>query len=84
MDVEDDMASVEDDIGGVEVRSDDDLMTGGASPSGAGGVVEDSVMGMFSELNIVDITEVFSPPRVVMQGMKIGVRAGSSMDLLTG
>ena len=39
---------------------------------------------MFTELNIVDITEVFSPPRVVMQGMKIGVKAGPSMDLLTG
>ena len=39
---------------------------------------------MFNELNIVDITEVFSPPRVVMQGMKIWLTAGSSMDLLTG
>ena len=44
-------------------------------PSGAGGVVEDTVMGMFTEMNIVDITEVFSPPRVVMQGMKIGLTA---------
>ena len=35
-------------------------------------------------MNIVDITEVFSPPRVVMQGMKIGLEAGSSMDPLTG
>ena len=42
------------------------------------------MMGMFSELNIVDISEVLSPPRVLMQGMKIGLRAGSSMDLLTG
>ena len=41
-------------------------------------------MGMLTELNIVDITEVFSPPRVVMQGIKIGLSAGSSMDLLTG
>ena len=42
------------------------------------------MMGMFTELNIVDISEVFSPTRVVMQGMKIGLKAGSSMDLLTG
>ena len=41
-------------------------------------------MGMLIELNIVDITEVFPRPRVVMQGMKIGLQAGSSMDLLTG
>ena len=40
--------------------------------------------GLFTSLNIVDISEVFSPPRVVMQGLKIGLRAGSSMDLLTG
>ena len=39
---------------------------------------------MFTALNIVDITEVFSPPRVVIQGEKLGLRAGSSMDLLTG
>ena len=37
---------------------------------------------MFTELNLVDITEAFSPRRVVMQGMKIGMKAGSSMDLL--
>ena len=42
------------------------------------------MMGMFTELNIVDISEVFSPPRVVMQGMKIGLKARSIMDLLTG
>ena len=42
MDVEGDMASVDDNVGGVEMRFDDDLMTGGASSSGAGGVVEDS------------------------------------------
>ena len=42
------------------------------------------MMGMFIKLNIVDITEVFSPPRVAMQGMQIGLTAGSSMDLLTG
>ena len=83
MDVEDDVASMDDNVG-VEVMFDDDLMTGGASSSGAGGVVEDTMMGMFTELNIVDITEVFSPPRVVMQGMQIGLKAGSSMDLLTG
>ena len=41
-------------------------------------------MGMLTELNIVVITEVFFPPRVVMQGMKIGLKARSSIDLLTG
>ena len=45
---------------------------------------QDSMMGMFTSLNIVDISEVFSPPRVVMQGMKIGLKAGSSTDLFTG
>ena len=42
------------------------------------------MVGLFTALNIVDISEVFSPPRVVMQGMKIGLKFGSSMDLLTG
>ena len=37
-DVEDDMASVDDNVRGVEMRFDDDLMTGGSSSSGAGGV----------------------------------------------
>ena len=83
MDVEDDVASIDDNVG-VEMRFDDDLMTGGLSSSGAGGVVEETMMGMLTELNIVDITEVLSSPRVVMQGMKIGLNAGSSMDLLTG
>ena len=59
-------------------------MTGGASSSGAGGVNEDSMMGMLTELNIFGITGVFSPSRVVMQGIKVGLSAGSSMDLLTG
>ena len=36
MDVEDDVASIDDNVG-VEMRSDDDLMTGGAGSSGAGG-----------------------------------------------
>ena len=53
------------------------------SPSGAGGVADDTMIGMFSELNIVDITEVFSPPRVVMQGMKIGLTAGYGVELRT-
>ena len=83
MDVEDDVASV-DDNAGVEMRFDDDLMTGRASSSGAGGVAENTMMGFITELNIVHITEVFSSPRVVMQGMEIGLKAGSSMDLLTG
>ena len=38
----------------------------------------------FRGLNIVDITEVYSPQRVVRQGEKIGLTAGDSMDLLTG
>ena len=42
------------------------------------------MVGMLTSMNIVDISEVFSPPRVVMQGLKIGLKAGSSMDVLTG
>ena len=37
MDVEDDVASMDDNVG-VDMRFDDDIMTGGSSPSGAGGV----------------------------------------------
>ena len=39
----------------------DDLMTGGSSASGAGRVNEDSMIGILTELDIVDIAEVFSP-----------------------
>ena len=46
--------------------------------------MDDTMMGMCTELNIADTTEVFSPPTVVMQGMKSGLKAGSSMNLLTG
>ena len=42
------------------------------------------MVGMFTALNIVDISEMFSPPRVVVQGMKIEFKGGSSMDLFTG
>ena len=41
------------------------------------------MMVMLTELNIVDISEVFSPSRMVIQGMKIGLKSGSSMDVLT-
>ena len=60
MDIDDDMRSIDGDVRGAELRFDDDLMTGGAISSGAGGVNEESMTGMFTELNIVDITEVFS------------------------
>ena len=42
------------------------------------------MIALFKGLNIIDIAEVFSPPRVVKQGEKIGLTAGTSMDLLTG
>ena len=45
---------------------------------------DDGMIGFFKGLNIVDITEVFSPPRVVKQGEKLGFKAGTSMDLMTG
>ena len=77
-----DVASIDDNVG-VDMRFDDDIMTGGSSPFGAGGAMEDTMMGMSTELNIVDVTAVFSPPRVVMQGMKMGLKAGSSINLLT-
>ena len=60
----------------VDMQFEDD-----SDPAGPGG---DAMIGMLTALNIVDITEVFSPPRVVIQGEKLGLRAGSSMDLLTG
>ena len=53
MDIEDDVASIGDNVG-VDMMFDDD------GPSGAGGVADETMMGMFTELNIVDITEVFS------------------------
>ena len=54
-------------------------------PSGPGGADDpDAMIGLLANLNIIDITEVFSPPRVVLQGERLGLRAGSSMDLLTG
>ena len=63
--------------GGDEMQFEEESYSGGDRG-------QDSMIGMFTALNIVDISEVFSPPRVVMQGMKIGLKAGSSMDLLTG
>ena len=54
-------------------------------PGGAGGADDaDAMIGLLTSLNIIDITEVFSPLRVVTQGEKLGLRSGSSMDLLTG
>ena len=43
MDVDDDMASVDDNVG-VDMMFDDDNIPGGSSPSGAGGVIEDTMM----------------------------------------
>ena len=59
------MDSIDGDVGGADISFDDELMIGGSSASGAGGVNEDSMIGMLTKLNIVDITEVFSSPRVV-------------------
>ena len=54
-------------------------------PGGAGGADDsDAMIGLLTSLNIIDITDVFSPLRVVTQGEKLGLRSGSSMDLLTG
>ena len=38
------------------------------------------MIGFFDGLNIVDITELFSPPRVANQGERQGLKAGSSME----
>ena len=38
----------------------------------------------FQGLNIIDIAEVFSPPRVVKQGEKLGLSAGTSMTCSQG
>ena len=54
-------------------------------PGGAGGADDpEAMIGLLTSLNIIDITEAFSPPRVMIQGERLGLRAGSSMDLLTG
>ena len=56
-----------------------------SGPGGAGGADDpDATIGLLTSLNIIGITEVFSPPRVVLQGKRLGFQAGSSMDLLTG
>ena len=69
----------------VDTQFESDSGGGGHSASGAGGDGNNDPMeGMCTALNIVDILEVFSPPRDVGQGMKIGLKAGSSMGLLTG
>ena len=69
----------------VDMQFDDDSGGGGASVSGArGDGCSDAMVGMFTALNIVNISEVFCLLRVVVQGMKIGLKAGSRMDLLTG
>ena len=49
MDVEDDVASIDGNVG-VDMMFDDEIMTGGSSPSGAGGVVDDT-MTTFKELD---------------------------------
>ena len=55
-----------------------------SGPGGAGGADDpDAIIGLLTRLNIIDIT-VFSRPRVVIQGERLGLRAGSCMDLLTG
>ena len=61
-----------------------DVMFGDDSGSSGARGSSDDMVGFFRGLNIIDITEVFSPPRVVTQGAKIGLKAGSSMDLMTG
>ena len=46
-----------------------------SGPGGAGGADDpDAMIGLLTSLNIIDITEVFSPPRVVIQGDKLGLR----------
>ena len=55
----------------------DGAMTVGEEPYAGGDNGEDLMMGMLTELNIVDITEVVSPPRVVIQGLTIRLKAGS-------
>ena len=42
------------------------------------------MVAFFRGLNIVDLTEIFSPPRIAKQCDRYGLKAGSSMDLMTG
>ena len=45
---------------------------------------DDEMIGFLRSLNIIDVNEIFSPPRVVRQCEKFGLKAGNSMDLMTG
>ena len=61
-----------------DMQFEDDSRPSG--PGGAGGADDsDAMISVLTSLNIIDITEVFSPPRVVKQGEKLGLRSGSSM-----
>ena len=53
-------------------------------PTQGGSTQEDEMIGFFRGINVVDITEIFSPPRIARQCKAFGLRAGSSMDLMTG
>ena len=53
-------------------------------PTQSGSTQEDEMIGFLRGVNVVDITEIFSPPRIAQQCKAFGLRAGSSMDLMTG
>ena len=75
---------------------DDEEVSSGSSgpvgssdaPSNLGAAVEQKSSGQSDDLAVrlcsVDVSEVFSPPRVGKEARKFGLEAGDAMDLTTG
>ena len=55
-----------------------------ADSSGSGGQNQDMGQNLIHKLCQVDVSEVFSPPRVSLEAVKFGMMAGDAMDLTTG
>ena len=49
-----------------------------------GGADGATVAGKPSQINAVDVMEVYSPPRVTVEAKKFGLKAGEALDLVTG
>ena len=49
-----------------------------------GGADGATVAGKSSQINAVDVMEVYSPPRVTVEAKKFGLKAGEALDLVTG
>ena len=62
----------------MEFEDPGDIRDGGAASS------SDPMIGFFKGLNIVDLTEFFSPPRVTRMCREFDLQPGESLDLMTG